>query len=597
MYNATGGPAYDCVNPRCSGWKWVAAAKDRRETSCRKCGTPFCVEAIRVWPPLPEGGKGKGKGRGVGPKGGGGEGGGARPHHLQGGKGGGAPGPAATDQHDHLQSGQGGSGPKPLGLQAPNHLQGGHQAKGAPKGGAKKPATEKSEQTKQEERLAGMLVLFAGEEDHPAVAQQRIVVEKARREAEERMSPTQKTAALRKELDAASDELADTIVKHQELCEQQRALEEKQEDIKEDAFRIKAHVDELRVRLREQEAKCDLHQRRPIGEQVDMGPEVRSQRDLAKVLSTLQSCSKEKGIELTEEQLAPLRETLGLAWGQACALLSPQAPVPAGDSEDDMQDVQDEQKARKVQRTGRDDAAQAARAAALLNGDDIGDDEDEDEEVVAQAWTLVGSEKARKDFEKLCRQLQCLDSEDVAEKVQRRHNKTQGVAKARAKAKGTKATGSATVQPSPGTPVATVWDATVPRRVSQEASTDFPPLQAKAQPRSAPGTPAQASGTGSLTVQPMAVDSPPLVGESAGSAPPASGQETGSPTGLPSAGGSSSGNPAALPAQGQENGGGGWVSRMSGQYRKLSWALAAHPPRIPRMRRVAVAGLRPTSRC
>ncbi len=146
-----------------------------------------------------------------------------------------------------------------------------------------------------------------------------------------------------------------------------------------------------------------------------------------------------------------------------------------------MRDVAEEQKASKVKKTGGDDAAQAAaaRAAALLRGDDVEDDA-EDEEAAAQAWTHVDSETARRDFENFCRQLQCLDSEEVAELVQKEHNRTQGVAKARAKAKGARATGSATEQPSPGTPVATVWDATVPWGVSQEASTKFPPLQAKA---------------------------------------------------------------------------------------------------------------------
>ncbi len=156
------------------------------------------------------------------------------------------------------------------------------------------------------------------------VVQQRLIVEKARKEAEERMSPAQKATVLRKELGEAMDALANSIVKHQELCEQQRALEEKQEDVCEEAFTIKAKVDDLRMRLRDQEAQCNLQQRRTVGEQVDMAPEAKTQRELATVLSALQASSKARGVELTEEQLAPLRD----ARARVGAGLRP--PVPPG---------------------------------------------------------------------------------------------------------------------------------------------------------------------------------------------------------------------------------------------------------------------------
>ena len=62
MYNTVLRPAYDCVKPGCEKWRWVDVAKAKGEVACNFCGTGFLPEAIRLWPPLPEGGKAKGKG-------------------------------------------------------------------------------------------------------------------------------------------------------------------------------------------------------------------------------------------------------------------------------------------------------------------------------------------------------------------------------------------------------------------------------------------------------------------------------------------------------------------------------------------------------
>jgi chromosome segregation ATPase len=187
-----------------------------------------------------------------------------------------------------------------------------------PKGGAKGSAAEKSTLVKEEERLATMLALYAGEDSIPdtfkeTVVQQQRLVDQLRQEEEERRSPAEKVSALRKELGAATDALADTIINDQALCEQMRALEEQQELNREEAYRYKEQADELREKLREQEFKCDLKAQKKTGEQVDMSAEAQAQRDSAKLSSTVQSCSKAKGIEIPEANLAPLRETLGIA--------------------------------------------------------------------------------------------------------------------------------------------------------------------------------------------------------------------------------------------------------------------------------------------
>jgi hypothetical protein len=177
---------------------------------------------------------------------------------------------------------------------------------------------------------------------------------------------------------------------------------------------------------------------------------------------------------------------------------------------------------------------------------------------VAAPWTQVGSDgsdEAKADWEDLYRQLQCGDDEELAARVlQKTRLRTQGVAKARAKAKAKADTGSATGQPAQATPRATAWDAKASARhrgVPSEDDVQFPPLPAKDAGRAAPGTPAKASVTGSLTEPPSAVgaSSP---GASTGSAPPVQG--TGSFTVPPSVGASAAGAPPVLPAEGQENG-------------------------------------------
>jgi hypothetical protein len=240
--------------------------------------------------------------------------------------------------------------------------------------------------------------------------------------------------------------------------------------------------------------------------------------------------------------------------------LSSKKPVPAEDAESEMQDVEEQQKPSKTQKKERSEEELAARAAAMLRGDSI-NEEDEEEEPTAEAWKLVVSKRHRKDYEKFCRQIQCLSHEDVAQKVLQLHNKAQGVGQDRPKGKGKGgSTGSPTEKalPCPSTPVASYWDVRqeVPRAGLQASSRDFPPLSAKGTSRSA-GTPAHSGATGSLTAQPMVVDSVPTNAESASRSPPASGQETVSPTGAQSSGAPPPGAPAAPPAEGQENGRGG----------------------------------------
>ncbi len=463
-YNRQGGPAYDCVNPLCKrrgAWLWVAAAKDRGVTSCKHCGTPFRADAIRTWPPFPEGGKARGRGRGDVPPGAGGGG----QHLLQGGKGSGGA------VHHHLPGGggggKGGGGVRPVGLQAQPHyhLQGGQSAKGAPKGGAKGPARAKSELAKQEERLAHLQSMYADAATRPEafqamVEQQKRIVDQARQEEENRRSPAEKLATLRKELGAATDALAKTVFKDQTLCDQIRALEEQQELNLEEAYTHQERAEELRQRIREEELKCNLKPKKVPGEQVDPSAEAKVQRALAMALSTVQSCFEEQALGVEEAQLAPIRENMGLVWGQVCAILSSGKPVPAEDAESAMQDVEEQQKPSKSQKKEKSEEELAARAAAMLRGDWAGE-EDEGEEQTAEAWNLVVSKRHRKDFEKFCRKVQCLGHEDVAQKVQMLYNKAQGAEQAKPKGKGK---GGSTVSPtekpssSPGTPVASYWD-------------------------------------------------------------------------------------------------------------------------------------------
>ena len=298
------------------------------------------------------------------------------------------------------------------------------------------------------------------------------------------------------------------------------------------------------------------------GGQVDLSPEAQVQRQLASTISLVKDTIKARqGVEASEDQLGQLHQVLGLAWGQACASMLPQVP---GDSDDmDTEDVADEQRASKAAKKGGDGAQGelSAREAARLRGDEIeGEDADDDLKAggaMAAAWTQVGSDKAREDFEKLCRQFQCGDDEELAARVQQKQRlKTQGVAKARAKAKAANpATGSATGLPAPATPRATAWDAKAGSErhtgLSNEQEMFFPPLQAKAASRSAPGTPAQASGTGSFTARPLDVGASSTEAPT-GNAPPAQG--TVSPTELPSAVAPTTGAPPVPPAEGQENG-------------------------------------------
>ncbi len=150
MYSGAMRAAYDCVNPAGRGWRWVDAAKARRESACHRCGTPFCAEAIRSWPPLEEGAKGKGKGRG-------GQG------QVQGGGGAGA----------HVQGGNGGkrAGLKAVGLQGQHPLQGcGGKGGGAgkPTGAAAAPRqVSTSKVAKAEAMLARVLQAVEGDEQHP----------------------------------------------------------------------------------------------------------------------------------------------------------------------------------------------------------------------------------------------------------------------------------------------------------------------------------------------------------------------------------------------------------------------------------------------
>jgi hypothetical protein len=435
-------------------------------------------------------------------------------------------------------------------------------AKGAPKGGAKGQAAAKSELAKQEERLAQLQAMYAGDADKPEalqtlLEQQKRIVDQVRQEEENKRSPAEKAAALRKELGLANDSLAAAVIKDQNLRDQMRALEEQQEINREEAYTFNERANELRERIREEELKCDLKCKKVPGEQVDMSAEAKVQRALATALSTMQSCFDEQALGVEEAQLAPIREQMGLVWGQVCALLSSKKPVPAEDAESDMQDVDEQQKPSKTQKKERSEEELAARAAAMLRGDSI-NEEDEGEEPTAEAWKLVVSKRHRKDYEHFCRQIQCLQHEDVAQKVQQLHNKAQGAGQARPRGKGKGgSTGSPTeqAQPCPGTPMASAWDSSTSYRTPQ-TSADFPPLQAKGTSRSA-GTPPQPGATGSLTVQPMVVDSVPNTAETASRSPPASGHETLSPSGPPLPAAPSSGSADAPPAQGQENGRGG----------------------------------------
>ncbi len=544
MYNS-GGPAYFCVKPLCTGWKWVATAQARKESACRKCGTPFCAEAIKIWPPLPEGGKGKGKGRGDPPPGGGVPGAGARPNLLQGGKGGGATNPRAAALN-HLQGGKGGPGLKPLGLQ-PNLLQGSRVAKGAQKGGSATIRSSTSKAAKEQARLEVLLEMYEGDHAHPAVVYQQAAADAARKEEEDRMSPTQRADMLKKELDDAQEELAANMVRFGGLVADMRGLEEKLEDTREAGFGINERIRDLQERIQIEEAKIERKPTRATGEQVSMAPVDTSQRKLADILQYVQDIGKTiSPTGLDEAEMAPLRETLGLAWGQICTLLDPPNQKVPSDSEDDMQDAPNEQRAAKAQRKQDQDAKLAARMEARLRGDDMSDDENDN---VAEAWTRIGTDAQCKEFESYCRQLQVRGNEVVAGKAERLwKNRTQSLGKAKAKAKA-RGIPSSAGQPSPSTPLATQWDARSGRAsvVPPGQEAEYPPLQACA-PKAASGTPAHAprAGIQSPTRAPSAAGG----GQSAPTGDQLPAQGTGSVTAASSASVAQSGTPAAPPAEG-----------------------------------------------
>ena len=128
------------------------------------------------------------------------------------------------------------------------------------------------------------------------------------------MSPPQKAAILRKELSEALDAYAEKFVQYNALREQARELEDRIETVRETAYDAQDRVRNLRVRLKQQEAQCNLQPTRPTGAQVDTSPEAQMQRHLDQMLSIYRDTVRaRKGVEAPEDQVGKVRQAFGLA--------------------------------------------------------------------------------------------------------------------------------------------------------------------------------------------------------------------------------------------------------------------------------------------
>ena len=533
--------AYDCVNPVCKGWRWVADAKKRGEKECIRCGTLLHPAAVRAWSPLRAGAKGKGRGRdgGKGGKGAGGQGGpghGQRqgepgPHHLQGCKGGGATAAA-------------GGGPRTVGFQAQERypLQGGAWGgKGTGKSGGKNarpnPKKELTEVEDLTEKLSALKAVMG--EDHPYAVDLRGKLEDARRREEAKRTPAEKATKLRAELSKAYDGLATTITEIEDLEEKRAMAEKALEEAEEKAQAQHLVIQHLKKEIGAQEAMAQVRMPYTSGGIVDTSPEATDLRKCDEQVATyIAVITKRTGQAPDDEDVKSYREDLyaahSRAWGRA-------VPVPADEQMDT--DEPDESAAKRGRCTMSEEER---RADALMREGGDASDDGEDSDEFAQGWKTVGPSKRT---ERLLRKLQLSGDAKLGDRVAKLGEKK------KPRAKPTQPATAPQSGAAPATPQVSNFDS---RRWSErhagvpnEADIHFPPLQGGKGPGA--GTPRTVSATGQLSGAGPATTG----GEPAGIAPPAQG--------MPSTTGGSSGSaagstlPAAPgpPAEGSGNGEGG----------------------------------------
>ncbi len=387
MYGTAMRPTYDCVNPVCRAWRWVDAAKRNGEVGCAKCGTAFMAEAIRLWPPLPEGGKGKGKGKGGGGRGqGGAAAGGAAgaPHQVQGGKG-------------SEGTGEPGRHPKRVGAQGHYPLQGcGGKGGGAgkPTGAATPPQRSgDSPVARAEARLAKLLDAYDGDHTHDHVKAQRRIVEDLQKEEEARRPPHQKAIALRKELEGAYDSMGRRFAEIEGFADKIAELQEALAVAEDYAEQEYNHILTLRKDIGELESQCNLAQVKKAGPTVDTSYEAQLQKATETMVSIyIAGHTSRRGKPPAESEIERYRQQCMEVYAKGCEGILPEVP------DEDMEDAasvgkrtaeDQEQPDAKAARLAK---ARAARADAIARGDDVDMDEEVYEEPgVVEGWTQVGT--------------------------------------------------------------------------------------------------------------------------------------------------------------------------------------------------------------
>ena len=528
--------------------------------ACNRCGTAFMAEAIRLWPPKPEGGKGNGKGkgkeeRGVGAVRGQGKGGGgagaATPgrggcHPLQGGYTGAG---AATSSPT--------GGPRSVGPQAQQRypLQGrGWGGKGGGTGNGVVPnQARRAPSTKVEEmeETLARLVAVVGEDD-AYVADYRRRLDKARAEEEASLSPADKVTRLRAELSKAQVVLVTTIKEVGDLDEEKERIRTKIEETEERAQEQQIGIMELKRNIAEQELQANLSQPTASGSTVDQSLEAKHYRQCEEMVSTyIAAVTSRRGSPPKDEELKAYKEAVFGSHSMACEAMLP--PVP----DESMEPAEPDERASKASKTPKWSDEEIREDTRLREGLDV-DMSDEDE--IAKGWQQHGSNKA---VERLLRKLQIGNDEAAANSYAKLAAK-----KVRAKAKATPSPKEQSSSAAPCTPVPTSFDdrrwSTRRRGEVDERDIVFPPLPtpggraADLRPMGA-GTPGTGSSSGQLLGASAASSAAP-----AGIAPPAQGTQ--SPTGGPSGGAAGDvRSPAASapPAEGPGNGGGGGLCSMS----------------------------------
>ena len=522
--------AYWCVKPGCTGYRYIDVAKERGETCCNRCLTPFSAEVVGAGPPA-----------GARRRPGGEQGGGERPGRGRGGyykpPGGGT----------RAQSTGAGAGPRQPGLQPStghNQLQSRPQAGPRPQGQAPRAGSgaEDGEVQRLRAVLAELEKIFGSGTDETAAVRRRL--SEAERAVEEKLSLPQRRDRHRADLEAARQNLAGTFEKVRELGRERRRIERELEQAAETAQEQHEVVKEWEKKVRMLESQMRPPARSGI--QID---QVASNMlyEKAKEIECIyrESIRRQHGRELTAEEERNMQiQVYGMSSSLSHPLEEAAESGPTGTPKTDEadMDVSEEgmrnKKSRTRQRTEEEEAARRdsiAREGFDPAEDDISDMEAESDDN-QNAYEQLGGEP---EVQKLAQILRT-----GGETTKFLHLRMVKPKPNKGKGKGKEAT-------SPSTKPFLWAERTGslhPFRPSEEA---FPPLQEGRGAKT--GTPHTVSATGQLS----GAGSATTGGGPAGIMPPVQGIPL--PTGRSSSGEAGKPMPATpvLPAEGSGNGQGG----------------------------------------